>query len=341
MRKFRDRSNPKISVMSYTKCIECGKMLYPNEIYDAKYCKECAEIIKTAKKLSYIQCVHCHQYFPQERIITFGKLNLNYCTFCSSKLIKCKYCGEKFIPTEFDELVCPECFDSKSKTCIKCGMDFIPNERHRNICFDCFISENDTETADNIIENSQEDTILEISEINVDSLVSLFNNLDKRTETSEYLAKQGCAVINPLIECLGEEDEIVRNYALKTLVLIGQPAVESLIDGLEYINDNQRLSCVKALGEIGDISAIDPIIEILQNDYVFKIRRTAVEALALINNESALEPILELLKEETDPRIKTTCALAVGDLANENGLKVLIETLNDDDDKSVVKSFCC
>ncbi len=50
LKKIRHRSNPNGSVdidRSSDKCVECGKILLSWEIYDSKYCKECAEKIKS------------------------------------------------------------------------------------------------------------------------------------------------------------------------------------------------------------------------------------------------------------------------------------------------------
>lgn len=331
MRKLRDRSNPKTSVISYIKCNECGKMLYKDEIHDSKYCKDCAEMIRTAKELSYHKCLHCNQYYPEEKIKYIQKLI--YCKECASKAINCKYCGMKFIPNN-KEIVCPFCFESKSKICQACGAKFIPDKTHHHICNSCFKIKGESTQKKDYLKTSQiSETNLET--LDIDSLIKLFNN-DNYSDAIRILSIKGYDAVDPLIDCL-EDDKKIRNCAIKTLTLIGQPAVESLIEGLEFINDDQRRGCVEALGIIGDETAIEPLIEIFENDYDQRVKITAAHALGHFKSELALSSLINYLSNEENPKIRATCALAIGDIRNENGLSVLQETLFDEN-KSVSKA---
>ncbi|WP_298667439.1 HEAT repeat domain-containing protein, partial [uncultured Methanofollis sp.] len=75
-----------------------------------------------------------------------------------------------------------------------------------------------------------------------------------RWKAAEALgAVGGDAAVAPLVGALGDGDEDVCDVATSSLVAIGGPAVEPLIDALRM---KERWFCaVAALGEIGDVAA--------------------------------------------------------------------------------------
>jgi len=180
LRKLRDRSNPKISSTdTYIKCHECGKLLYQHDVVDSKYCNECAEMLKTAKEMSYTRCVHCHQFFPQDNISFLGKLNLGYCDICTSKAVVCKFCGDILIPDNPNVQVCSFCFDSHSRVCVRCKRNFLPDKRHYNTCTKCYISpsaKNETVKHTNIDEEIKVEEAFDVY-----SLIESFADRDNRS----------------------------------------------------------------------------------------------------------------------------------------------------------------
>ena len=92
MRYLRDRSNPSHTInMSASKCVECGKIISSSELYESKYCKQCAEIKKMEARGVHKQCDHCNKLFP------ISKLDSGYCPTCLLRLKRCDYCRETFI----------------------------------------------------------------------------------------------------------------------------------------------------------------------------------------------------------------------------------------------------
>lgn len=69
--------------------------------------------------------------------------------------------------------------------------------------------------------------------------------------------------IDSLIQDLGSPDTLVKADAAKTLVEIGDPAVEPLIEALRNEDYDIRENAVLVLGKIGNETAIDPLIEAL------------------------------------------------------------------------------
>lgn len=100
--------------------------------------------------------------------------------------------------------------------------------------------------------------------------------------------------IEDLIRTLGYES--VRKRAVKELVRIGEPAVLPLIDALKAGNPNlTRQGAAMALGEIRDVRAIEPLVEVLMKDEL-SIREAAVDAVAKIG-EPAVRRLIKALKD--------------------------------------------
>jgi HEAT repeat protein len=94
------------------------------------------------------------------------------------------------------------------------------------------------------------------------------------------------------------DDDEVKAAAALGLGCIGEiRAVEHLLEILESGNDDLMYACAAALGDIGDSRAIDPLIELLKIDRL-AIPQTAAEGLGKIGAEAKRAlPTLEELAE--------------------------------------------
>jgi HEAT repeats len=74
--------------------------------------------------------------------------------------------------------------------------------------------------------------------------------------------------LESLMEMLASEDGVIRTRARKALILLGKPAVKSLLNVLQTSKlERVRWEAVKTLGEIGDPRAIPRLVEALaEND---------------------------------------------------------------------------
>jgi len=80
--------------------------------------------------------------------------------------------------------------------------------------------------------------------------------------------------------------------------------VEGLIKALRYENWNVRVAAAEVLGKIGDTRAVEPLIQVLKDEYeVIGIRVTAAEVLGKIGDERAAEPLIQVLNDE-DRRVQ-------------------------------------
>lgn len=116
------------------------------------------------------------------------------------------------------------------------------------------------------------------------------NDKDIRLSAIEALGKiRDSRAIDPLIQTLSQHEglEIYKN-AVETLVKIGEPAFNSLINALRDNDFSIRMYAAEALGLMGDTRAVEPLIHALK-DKVELVRGNAVSALGEIGNERAVK----------------------------------------------------
>jgi len=101
-------------------------------------------------------------------------------------------------------------------------------------------------------------------------------------------------------------------------------AVEPLIEALENKQILVRMEAAKALGKIGNTRAVEPLIEALQS-----LPGTASEALARIGDPRAVEPIIEMLRH-AHPLARVKVAEALGEIGDERALEPLAQALVDE-----------
>jgi HEAT repeat protein len=89
---------------------------------------------------------------------------------------------------------------------------------------------------------------------------------------------------------LGDKELIVRRTASEALVEIVGPAVTVLIASLRGTNAYARREAARALGEIGDPDAIQPLAALL-GDPEYLVRWTALNALKSVGIPEALGAI--------------------------------------------------
>jgi hypothetical protein len=104
--------------------------------------------------------------------------------------------------------------------------------------------------------------------------------------------------------------------------------VKLLIQALHDNNwGNRRRRAANALGEFGDKSAVEPLIQALKQSDV-QIRRAAAGALAKVGNAEAVEALIQSLKD-TDKSVRSLSANALGKIGDSRAVEHLIQALID------------
>jgi len=130
-----------------------------------------------------------------------------------------------------------------------------------------------------------------------------------REEAAESLEKiRDSQAVEPLIELLEchkrwkyrdweerglerREEQFICSKAVKCLGVIGDlRAVEPLIEALK--SEHIRAEAAEALGELGDLRAVEPLAELLEDERS-TVRCNAADALGKIGDIKAIKPLLE------------------------------------------------
>ena len=168
-----------------------------------------------------------------------------------------------------------------------------------------------------------EDTLVRIGEPAIEPLIKALksDNRHIRAGAAVALGKTGNArAVGPLMEALKDKDRKIEGWAAKGLGLIGEPAVEPLIkvineDGYEF----QLVA--RALGEIGDPRAIEPLIASLKRDNNLSNVFDVIDALGKIG-PPAVESLIGLLKND-NPFIKGMVITTLGYIKDKTAIDSL------------------
>jgi hypothetical protein len=131
------------------------------------------------------------------------------------------------------------------------------------------------------------------------------------------------------IAALKDEYPAIRAEAAKALGELKDPrAVDPLIEALRDDDINTTVFARISLGEIGS-SAVDPLIQALQ-DKDYQVRSRAAYALGLIEDDRAVEPLIKVLSDD-DWVVRENAAEALGMIRDERAVEPLIKALLDEE----------
>ena len=167
-------------------------------------------------------------------------------------------------------------------------------------------------------------------------------------------------IIDPIINCLGDEVKGVQLAAIKTLgefrsirgtkplikmlndadsnvraaIVIALGLIEDknslfpLIDALEDKDEEVKINSIMALGQLGDPRAIDPIIECLNGS--FPVQQMAILTLGKFGDKKIFTPLKKLLSSQ-NPKIRQYAIMSLGSLKNLEIIEFAIKLLDDED----------
>ncbi len=119
-------------------------------------------------------------------------------------------------------------------------------------------------------------TLQKLGQPAMDKLVNMMEyELNMAEDVAEVLAVIGEPAVDTLVSILGDATIRVRESAISILTRIGAPAVKPLIKSLESPDVLTRIGATKALGNIGDTTAIEALTAKLEDGSLHvKIRAT-------------------------------------------------------------------
>lgn len=133
--------------------------------------------------------------------------------------------------------------------------------------------------------------------------------------------------VSKLIESLRSDDRKTQVSASFKLMVLGKPAVEALLETLKKEDPTLRKNATEILGEMQE-TAVDPLMNALSDDAPL-VRLVAARNLGRIGNMRALDPLIESFVNETDPEVKCTIAESLGYLGDTQAVGPLSHALRD------------
>jgi len=130
-----------------------------------------------------------------------------------------------------------------------------------------------------------------------------------------------------LVSKLAAPEQPVRDAALAALKEAGPAAVDALIAGLASEDLSQRFYAAKALGELGDARAIDPLAALLNDPNPF-VRREAVTALGKTKDRRAMPHLMKAVKD-SDEQVRKLASDAMTEIKDAYFAEVPEETSDD------------
>ena len=104
-----------------------------------------------------------------------------------------------------------------------------------------------------------------------------------------------------------------------------------LLEDLQTSNSEKvRYNAARVLGEMGDVNAVEPLINVLKNDKNGSVRLYAARALGELGDCQATLPLIESLREDRNVDVRVRAARALGRLGGEEVVEPLVTALNDE-----------
>lgn len=135
--------------------------------------------------------------------------------------------------------------------------------------------------------------------------------------------------IDELLAKLGSDSPAVRYTAANKLGKLGdESAIDPLIDAMDDEDEKVRDNVIFALGELRALKSSHRLIRLVKSDKSDRIRKSAAKALGLMKAADALDALIGALKD-TDFRVRKSAARSLGKIEDIKALPALREALKD------------
>ncbi len=132
--------------------------------------------------------------------------------------------------------------------------------------------------------------------------------------------------VETLVLLLQDKVPAVRDEAIAALVSIGESAVAPLVAALKDQDWRVRLRATEALCVLKSCTAVEPLIGLVQHDPDTAVRQEAARALGQIGDKSAVDALLEVVEE---PRLQVRVIEALGRIGDRRVLPLLFRLISE------------
>lgn len=171
------------------------------------------------------------------------------------------------------------------------------------------------------------------------SAEALMEHLDDRVPEIRIQAARGLArmkwtpALDAIVSRFSVETPLVRNRFADTLPMFGSDATWPLA---AYVKVNHEfdsegpVAAIRALGTIGDVDAVQPLVEVLQEADSIEVKLATVETLGLLGSPLALS-VLRSTARSGDWRVRAKSMTALAEIGDPRSLEILGPALRDRD----------
>jgi HEAT repeat protein len=138
---------------------------------------------------------------------------------------------------------------------------------------------------------------------------------------SELARMENPRTTSYLIIALGDTIARVQELASQTLIRLGEPSVNPLLDSLTSTTERTRWAATRVLGAIWHF----PEVAKLGAEEI-TVRRLAAEALGIVGDDRAILPLIAAL-QDSDEGVRRNVAEALGKLGDRRAIEPLLSAL--------------
>ena len=133
----------------------------------------------------------------------------------------------------------------------------------------------------------------------LDKQIQTGNTEQKREALFQIRNFQTSETSRIAVAALRDADEIVRATAAFSVIYLPKAeAAQVLLPNLQDKSEIVRRETAYALGKVGDASAVDSLLQMLQKDKIFEVRTASAVALGEIGDISAIGELVKILQKK-------------------------------------------
>ena len=153
----------------------------------------------------------------------------------------------------------------------------------------------------------------------LDKQIQTGNTEQKREALFQIRNFQTSETSRIAVAALRDADEIVRATAAFSVIYLPKAeAAQVLLPNLQDKSEIVRRETAYALGKVGDDSAVNSLLQILNKDKVFEVRTASAVALGEIGDVSAIGDLVKILQKkpkEDEEFLRRAAARSIGQIA--------------------------
>ncbi len=157
-------------------------------------------------------------------------------------------------------------------------------------------------------------------------------NAAARSASARAIGEAGDeAGVAPLMQLLLDETSPIRSLAATSLSKLGKPALQRLINALDDRRPSVRILSAQALGDMKSSEAVPSLVRLAAADRS-PARADAIEALGKIGDVAALDPILVALADGS-VTVRRKALASISHFQDQRAVQALVASIGDLDDE--------